>query len=301
MIGEIDSYLFSSAPRGSTMWKIWQTKNSPNEICRFEKSFANSKFIRGKCGPLRVHTHCVRSVCPFLFIYYELTNRLRSSSNNYTRIQNLKGRWSEYSVNIVHTHLVGSNSLDEHCLLKLFRYFWLSRKSTVHFLALVISKLIPIKLWMNEDFVLYNFFLSFYMKSSIQPAKRKWIDKTYTLLCVNYWNLFVSIWSLILPSSLTFSVTSYIQADLMNPEVYLKFRQYAYNLNVLVTSIDSFVEEHTTTREFTIDDYYHYFTLFCCIYASTFIAFCLHHCYRLFRTNRNLVLPFSDWNTQYSD
>lgn len=49
-------------------------------------------------------------------------------------------------------------------------------KSTVHFLVRVMSQHIPTKLWMNDDFVLYEFFLSFYMKSSIEFAKRKWID-----------------------------------------------------------------------------------------------------------------------------
>lgn len=41
-----------------------------------------------------------------------------------------------------------------------------------------IDEKFALQVYLNENFILYEFFLAFYMKSTIEEKKRKWIDRT---------------------------------------------------------------------------------------------------------------------------
>lgn len=70
----------------------------------------------------------------------------------------------------------------------------------------------------------------------------------------------------------------------MNPEVFLILKQFIFNKQVVVTDIASFIDENTTNRFFTIDDYFYYFKALFILQFFYLLFFCIHHAYN-FITN----------------
>lgn len=89
----------------------------------------------------------------------------------------------------------------------------------------------------------------------------------------------------------TYRVQLYMQSGLMDPEVYLVFRQFLYNRKTVVTDINSFISENTLTRAFTVDDYYYYFTTLFGFQLAFLVAFVLWHLYRIISHIVKFIAP----------
>ena len=91
--------------------------------------------------------------------------------------------------------------------------------------------------------------------------------------------------------SLSFSVQIFMQSSLMDPEVYLIFRQFIYNRRNVVTDINTFISENTLNRAFTIDDYYYYLATYLFFQSAFLIAFVLWRFYRVVSQLLKFISP----------
>ena len=63
----------------------------------------------------------------------------------------------------------------------------------------------------------------------------------------------------------------------MDPEIYLTNRQFLYNRKVVVTDILSFIDDNTTTKPFTFDDFFCYLRIIFYLQLAYLSIFCLHY------------------------
>lgn len=72
-----------------------------------------------------------------------------------------------------------------------------------------------------------------------------------------------------------------MESYLMDPEVYLIFRQFIYNRRTVVTDINTFISENTLNRAFTFDDYSYYLATLAFFQCAFLISFAFWQLYRV--------------------